>query len=51
MQGGSLPPQLQAVSERHGAQQAAVRALVAAAAAGDVAGAQVRGLGGGGFFS
>lgn len=47
VQAGSLPPQLQAVSERRGAQQAAVRALVAAAAAGDVAGAQVRELAGG----
>lgn len=34
---GSLPPPLQAVGERREAQQAAVRALVAAAAAGDEA--------------
>lgn len=39
---GSLPPQLQAVAERREAQQAAVRALVAAAAAGDEARIKVR---------
>ncbi len=40
---GSLPPQLQAVAEKHEAQQDAVRALVAAAAAGDEARLKVGG--------
>lgn len=40
---GSLPPPLQAVGERREAQQAAVRALVAAAAAGDEARLKVGG--------
>lgn len=40
---GSMPPPLQAVAERREAQQAAVRALVAAAAAGDEARLKVGG--------
>lgn len=40
---GSLPPQLQAVAEKREAQQEAVRALVAAAAAGDEARLKVGG--------